>query len=242
MVNRLEKSRETFQRLFGMQPPEVEDDPELMEILRRTIFCDVFSTGDLNDQTRELITITALATMQTLPQLEAHLHSCLNVGISPIELREAIYQLAPIIGFPRTLNAVGVLNKVFEANNIDVPLENQAAVSDETRYEKGLEIQEKILKTDLKDDFKDFSELPEFITAFGFGDFYTREALNLNIRQLLQLVSIVTIGEKEAIKNSILGNINIGNSKETVYAVLVQALPYIGFSNVLVAVNILKEI
>jgi len=49
----------TYQRLFG--PRDVapaEDDPELMEILRGFIFGDVFDTGVLDDQARELITVT----------------------------------------------------------------------------------------------------------------------------------------------------------------------------------------
>src|SRR5215207_11054734 len=48
------------------------NDPELTEILRRFIFGDVFDTGVVDDQTRELITVTVLACLQTLPQLNSH--------------------------------------------------------------------------------------------------------------------------------------------------------------------------
>ena len=81
-----------------------------MEILQRNIFGDVFYTGNLNNGERELITVAALATMQTLPQLKAHVGAALNVGNSPLAIRETIYQCAPFIGFPRTLNAIGVFN------------------------------------------------------------------------------------------------------------------------------------
>ncbi len=62
------------------------DDPELMTILQRFIFGEVFYIGDLSDTTRELLTITALATNQTLPQLKAHTNAALNIGVKPIEI------------------------------------------------------------------------------------------------------------------------------------------------------------
>ena len=104
----------TYVRLFGPRDTSAPDaDPELMEILRRFIFGDVFNTGVLDDQTRELITVTVLACLQTLPQLTSHTAAALHVGVPPVQIREAIYQLAPFIGFPRTLNAVATINEVF---------------------------------------------------------------------------------------------------------------------------------
>ena len=81
----------------------------------------MFTTGDLNDATRELITVTVLATLNTLTQFQAHTRAALKVGVTPVELREAVYQLAPFIGFPRTLNAVAALNEVFDALGVPLP-------------------------------------------------------------------------------------------------------------------------
>jgi 4-carboxymuconolactone decarboxylase len=90
----------------------------------------VFATGDLNDVTRELITVTVVATLNTLAQLKAHTRAALKVGVSPVELREAIYQLAPFIGFPRTLNAVAALNEVFDDLGVPLPLPPQTTTTD----------------------------------------------------------------------------------------------------------------
>jgi 4-carboxymuconolactone decarboxylase len=59
-----------------------------------------------------------LACLQTLPQLKSHTAAALNVGVQPIEIREAIYELAPFIGFPCTLNAMATVNDVFRARDI----------------------------------------------------------------------------------------------------------------------------
>lgn len=95
---------EVFERLFGAAPdPQAGDDPEFMAILRRVIFGEVFSVGELEDRTRELITVTILAAMQCPGQLTSHTRAALHVGAAPEQIREAIYGLAPFLGFPRTL-------------------------------------------------------------------------------------------------------------------------------------------
>src|SRR6476469_3490529 len=95
-MNRIERSKQTYEKLFQqVQSVSGSDDPELMTILQRFIFGEVFYTGNLSDSTRELITLTALATNQTLPQLKAHTAAALNIGVKPIEIREVVYQLAP---------------------------------------------------------------------------------------------------------------------------------------------------
>jgi 4-carboxymuconolactone decarboxylase len=82
--------------------------------LQRFIFGEVFYQGNLDDRMRELITLVVLATNQTLPQLKAHVLAALNVGLTPIEIKEAVYQCAPYIGFPKTLNAINEVNEVLK--------------------------------------------------------------------------------------------------------------------------------
>jgi 4-carboxymuconolactone decarboxylase len=127
MTDREARAEETYARLFGPRDRSAPDnDPEFGRILRTLIFGDVFTTGDLNDATRELITVTVLATLNTLPQLKAHTRAALKVGVTPVQLRETVYQLAPFIGFPRTLNAVAALNEVFDALGVPLPLPPRA--------------------------------------------------------------------------------------------------------------------
>lgn len=93
---------------------------------------------------RELITLVVLATNQTLPQLKAHAHAALNLGLTPIEIKEAIYQCAPYIGFPKTLNAIDEVNEVFKANNIALPIESQNTINEDNRFDKELSVQVEI--------------------------------------------------------------------------------------------------
>lgn len=239
----------TYERLFGPRDKGAPDnDPELMEILRRFIFGDVFDTGVLDDQCRELITVTVLACLQTLPQLKSHTAAALNVGVQPIEIREAIYQLAPFIGFPRTLNAVATINEVFQARDIQLPLSVQGSVSDAERYPEGLAQQAPLYGNEIKDNLADLPEpfnelLPRFLTEFCFGDFYTRGGLTLSQRELLVLCALATIGDTAAqLGPHGRACIQVGNSKTAVVAALVHCFPYIGFPRAVAAIRAVKNL
>src|SRR6476620_528112 len=71
-TGRITRAQKKYQQLFGAQSVLNSSDPDLMNILQRFIFGEVFYLGNLDDKTRELITITALTTNQTLPQLKVH--------------------------------------------------------------------------------------------------------------------------------------------------------------------------
>ena len=199
-MDRIQRTEEKFRELFGGKPVQNEGtDPEFMQILQRFIFGEVCYTGSLDDRMRELITITVLAVNQTLPQLKAHVGACLNVGLSPLEIRETIYQCAPFIGFPKTLNAIAAMNEVFYSKNISLPLESAQTVSEEDRYEKGLAIQSPVYGDEIADRYswlpKDFAEaIPKWLTELCFGDFSTRKGLDEKTRELLIVVLLAAMG------------------------------------------------
>ena len=95
-TGRIARTEKKYQELFGAPVVLNATDPELMTILQRFIFGEVFYTGNLDDKTRELITITALATNQTLPQLKAHTNAALNIGVEPIDNKRSYLSVSSI--------------------------------------------------------------------------------------------------------------------------------------------------
>lgn len=247
-MTRTDICKKNYKTLFGGEAlTPTGDDPEMMAILQKYIFGEVFTVGELDIKTRELITVTSLAVQQTLPQLKAHINGALNAGATPIELREAIYQLAPFIGFPKTLNALGVLNEVFKERGIETPLKSTATVKEEERYQKGFEIQNPLYGDEIKQSMEGLpddmgADVARFLTEVCFGDFYTREGLDVKIRELLFISALVTTGNTTTLKSHIKGSLKAGNSKETITAAIIQCLPYVGFPNTLAALRTLKEV
>lgn len=84
--------------------------PAIDTFLKEHLFADIFARDILTHQTRELVTISALASMMgTAPQLQAHLGSALNTGISKEQLEEFIAVLNKEVGVKEAQNTHDVL-------------------------------------------------------------------------------------------------------------------------------------
>ena len=248
-MDRKERTEQKMQELFHSHAAGDEgSDGGFMQILQGYIFGDVCYTGSLDNRMRELVTITALTTLSTLPQLRAHLQAGLNAGCTPVEIREAIYQCAPFIGFPKTLNAIAVMNEVFSENGISLPLPDQKTLSsDGERYRRGLEIQAPVYGDEIKERYSwlpgDFAEaVPRFLTELGFGDFCTRTGLDGKTRELLTVVLLAALGGADMqVRSHIEGALRVGNTAEEIVCALVHAGGYIGIPRMFNALNAGRE-
>lgn len=247
-MDRIELCKKNFTTLFGGEALTGQgSDPEMMDILQKFIFGEVFRTGKLDMKTREMITCITLTTMQTLPQLKAHAGAALNVGVTPVELRELVYLCAPYIGFPKTLNALATINEVFTERGIALPLEKQGTVTEENRYEKGHDIQEPIYGDAVKEALKNVpgglgDEAARFLTEYCFGDIYTRSGMDMQTRELLVYCILTTLEADNQLISHTRSNIKLGNSKETLAAAVIQCLPYIGFPPAMKTLKIIQEV
>lgn len=248
-MDRVERTEATMQELFHQPAVTTEGtDPEFMRILQRFIFGDVCHTGSLDNRIRELVTVTVLATLNTLPQLKAHTQAALNVGCTPIEIREAIYQCAPFIGFPKALNAIAAMDEAFEQNGISLPLESAETVTEDNRYEAGLALQAPVYGNEIKDRYTwlpgEFAEaVPRYLTELGFADFMTRKGMDGKTRELLTVVILAAMGGAEVqVRSHVEGALKVGNTKEEIVCALVHAMPYMGVPRLFNALNCSKEL
>lgn len=239
--------KDNFEALFNTKwNPNVGDDPEMMSVLQKYIFGEVFTIGKLDNKTREMLTVTTLTAQQTLPQLKAHINALLNTGATPNEVREVIYQCAPFIGFPKTLNAISVMNEVFVERKIPLPLENASTTNENNRYKEGLKIQKPLYGDEIKNSLEGLpnnvgDKVARLLSEVCFGDFYTRKGLDLKTRELLVLAILITDGSENTLKSHIKGNLKAGNTKEDIVSAIIQCMPYVGFSKTFKALYIFKD-
>ena len=246
-MNRIETCKDNYRTLFGSEALTGQGtDPEMMDILQKFIFGEVFQTGKLTMKQREMITCITLATMQTLPQLKAHAGAALNVGVTPEELREVIYLTAPFIGFPKMLNAVAAVNDVLKERGIPLPLEKQGTVTEETRHVTGKAIQDKLYPGGIASVMEGLpdgmgKDVERFLADYFFGEIYSRGAIDLQTRELLGYCVLTTLEAESQLQSHYHGNINVGNAPETLTAAVIQCLPYIGFPAAIKALRIIKQ-
>ena len=119
--NRYKSGREIQERYFGAEMIQMMNDsaPEGQQHFNRFLegycFGDFYTRYGLNDQQRELITFTFIATLGGCEnQLRGHIQGNLSVGNDKEKLISAITVMLPYIGFPRSLNAVAIVNEICE--------------------------------------------------------------------------------------------------------------------------------
>ena len=88
--------------------------PDFEQLLLGFVFADVFSRDVISLRERQLIRLGALVGLGVGPvPLRANIGSALTIGISREDVAEAFIQCLPYAGFPRVIDALGVLKQHF---------------------------------------------------------------------------------------------------------------------------------
>ena len=224
------------------------NNPELAA-MRARLERDAFSRlGALSTVKKHLVTIAALTALRAVGNVREKTEAALADGVSPVQIREAVYQCAPYAGFPATEDAMREVDAAFSARGIALPLEHQATVTEENRFEKGLYVQKGIFGDVIDAMHASAPEgqkaiMVDHLSAFCFGDIYTRRGLDLKTRELLTFSIISALGGCEAqVKSHVQGNANVGNAKQELIDALEVCLPLMGFPRTLNALSCVNAV
>lgn len=248
MEQRVANAEARYQQLFGSAvSPLEETDPNFAQTMQRFIYGEVEQQGSLTDQERLLITLVALTTNGNQSLLTMNVNGALNIGVTPAEIKEALYQATPYIGFPKTVDALKLVNEILQERSIELPLADQSTVDEATRFSKGLAVQKEIFGSLIDKAYEnapvDQLHIQYDLSGFCFGDTYTRKVLDLKGRELLTMVAIAALGGCEPqLKAHIAANLTVGNSKKKIIAALSECIPYIGFPRSLNAIACANEV
>ena len=214
-------------------------DPEFQEIAQGFLCGDVTEHGALPDPQKALIRLTALTATQTWKPLARYTLSALDVGATPEQIKETLYQCAPYIGLEKVQCALDEVNRAFQEAGVIAPLPGQSTVTEETRFEKGLAVQQEIFGADTINAMRaaapaERKHIQDYLSAYCFGDFYTRGTLDLKMRELITFCAICCLGGCEPQAKAHAGaNLSVGNTREAMIDALTQCLPFIGFPRTL---------
>lgn len=248
-MDRIERTQISLQTGGCMEQKENEkQNAEFQQITQRFLYGDVAHHRTLSETQRALIVLVALTACQTWPSIGKYTEAALRAGAAPEEIEEAIIQCTPYVGMERVRCALDEVNCVFRAKGIRLPMENQGTVTEQTRLEKGLEVQRQIFGKESIDAMRasapqELQHIQAYLSAYCFGDFYTRKALDLKMRELITFCAICCLGgcEPQA-KAHAEGNLRIGNTREMMIQAVTQCLPFIGFPRALNAIACIDQV
>ena len=229
-------------------PVDGAKDPELFEIFDNFALGEVLGHGGLDARTRLMCILASNVASQGRAAFRATLDAALGAGVTPVEVKEVLYQAVPYVGMAKVADFIGAANDVLEARGVGLPLEGQSTTTPADRFEKGLAVQRSIFGAGHIDAMREAApenqkHIQQYLSDNCFGDFLTRGGLDVKTRELVTFSLLVSLGGCEPqVKGHIAGNVNLGNDKAVLLAVVTQLLPYIGYPRTLNAIGCLNEV
>jgi 4-carboxymuconolactone decarboxylase len=244
-----ETAMKNHQELFPNRKSKLmETDPELIEVFDNFAFDEVLGYGNLDTRTRLMVILASMIASQALGEYKVMLGGALNVGVTPVEVKEVVYQAVPYVGMAKVYDFIHATNEILESRGEKLPLEGQATTTPETRFEKGLALQKAMVGAERID--KMYAGAPanqihiqKYLSANCFGDYVIRTGVDVKTRELLTLSMLLSLGGCEPqLKGHIQTNVNVGNDKQTMLNVVTQLLPYAGYPRILNALRCINEV
>lgn len=226
----------------------LKNDPELNSIIQNFAFGETREYGTRVDtRTTAMLTLVSCIAQQAVTEYAIQLESAWQAGLTPIELKEVLYQAVPYVGIAKVADFIALTNNFLTNKGVDLPIESQATTSLKTRFSEGLKVQKGIFGETI-DKMRNNAphnqaHIQDYLSANCFGDYYTRKGIGIKEREVLTFAILISMGGCESqVKGHIQGNLNVGNDKEYLLEVVTRLLPFIGYPRTLNAINCLNEV
>ena len=174
----------------------------------------------LTERQKGLAACACLMAQGDLERLEPAVRQALDNGVTINELKEAFSQLYAYTGFPRSLNALGILSKVLENQSENwqegKPWTRPAEWDDAHKtYELGVKNQ-----TQLSGSQFDYAFCPQddyYLKSHLFGDIFAGDQLSASDREIVTVAALSGLeGVAPQLAAHKAGAVNMGNSQQLV--------------------------
>jgi 4-carboxymuconolactone decarboxylase len=223
-------------------------DPELIETFDNFAFDEILHHGNLDTHTRLMVQLAAMIASQAISEYRIMLGAALTVGVTPVEAKEVVYQAVPYVGMAKVFDFLHATNDVLTERGVELPLPGQSTTTPQTRAADGLAVQKQIVGADRVDALyagapEDEQHIQRHLSANCFGDHLTRTGIDIPTRELLTFAMLVSVGGCEPqVKGHVAANLNVGNDRARLLAVLTQLIPFIGYPRTLNGLRVLDDV
>jgi 4-carboxymuconolactone decarboxylase len=200
-----------------------QTDPELIEYFDSFAFDEVLRHGDLDTRTRLMVQLASMIAAQAVREYRVMLGAALTVGVTPVEVKEIVYQAVPYVGMAKVVDFLHATNEVLTERGVELPLPGQSTTTPEDRFERGLAAQRQIIGSLAVDSLYanapgDEAHIHRYLSGNCFG------------------------GCDPQVKGHVAANLNVGNDRARLIAVVTQLLPFIGYPRTLNALRAIDEV
>jgi 4-carboxymuconolactone decarboxylase len=223
-------------------------DPELIEVFDNFAFDEAVRDSTLDVRTRLMVQLSAIIASQAIGEYRAMLGAALNVGVTPVEAKEIVYQAVPYVGLAKVFDFIHATNEVLTERGVTLPLPSQSRTTADNRLQVGRQVQEQIVGADVVDKLyasapADEQHIQRFLSANCFGDWVARGGIDIQTRELLTFSMLAALGGCDPqVKGHVSANLRVGNDRARLIDVATQLLPFIGYPRTLNALRAIDEV
>ncbi|HVI52309.1 MAG TPA: carboxymuconolactone decarboxylase family protein [Candidatus Sulfotelmatobacter sp.] len=221
--------------------------PDLIETFDNFAFDEVVRHNGLETRIRLMVQLAAIIACQAVGEYRVMLGVALTVGVTPVEAKEIVYQAVPYVGLAKVSDFLHATNEVLTERGVALPLPGQSTTPPDTRMEKGLAVQKRIIGPDVVEKLyatspDDMLHIQQYLSANCFGDNLTRTGIDIPTRELLTFSMLVALGGCEPqVEGHVAANLHVGNDRAKLIAVLTHLLPFIGYPRTLNGMRVVDE-
>ncbi|GAC1629899.1 MAG: carboxymuconolactone decarboxylase family protein [Ktedonobacteraceae bacterium] len=244
-----ERAQQNHHELFpGLISTLAVTDPELIETFDNFAFDEVLAYSALDTRTRLMIQLAALIASQALREYRVMVGAVLTVGVTPVEVKEIVYQAVPYVGMAKVFDFIHATNEVLTERGVPLPLPGQSTTTSDTRAKIGMEVQKHIVGDEIVEKLyasapADQQHIQCLLSANCFGDHLTRAGIDIPTRELITLSMLVALGGCDPqVKGHVAANLRVGNDRTKLIDVLTQLLPFIGYPRALNGLRAIDEV
>ena len=136
---------------------------------------------------------------QAVNEYRVMVGAALTVGVTPVEVKEIVYQAVPYVGLAKVFDFLHATNEVLTDRGIELPLPGRSTTTPEDRMDVGLATQKQVVGADAVDAMyarspADELHIQRYLSGNCFGDHVARGGLDLATRELLTFAMLAALG------------------------------------------------
>jgi 4-carboxymuconolactone decarboxylase len=245
-------AKEYHEEMFSKYESELaKTDPEFIDCFDNFAFDEVINMPEIggkevDGRTRHMAILATLLGCQGIDEFKSMLPAAINFGVTPVEIKEIVYQAVAYLGIGRVFPFLNAVNDFLKEQGIALPLEGQSQTTIDNRLEKGSQAQVDIFGEHMRDFWKSGAEesghINRWLADNCFGDYYTRTGLNYAERELITFCFLSAQGGCEPqLTSHAAANMKNGNDKLFLIKIISHCLPFIGYPRSLNALRCVNE-
>jgi len=244
----LRKTGQTIRLQLGIENNEETNlAPGFGPLTDEIVFGKLWSRPGLSIDDRLLATLSALTSLQRLPQLETYIMSALKIVMTPSMIQEVMIHCGMYSGFPTMENSLAVVSEVLTKSNIPIPNVDLPEKDLSELEEMGQKTKRSLHAERAEEGYAApgnhaSAELYAVAIQYLYGEVWNRPGISQRQRMICSVAAFTAINAEKQQRKFFRSALNVGLTREEIVEIIMQTGPYAGFPGALNALVISDDV